>query len=105
MIDFIVVVLPTPLRPRSVTTSPRRTSRSTPCRMCDSPYQACSPLTDRSGSRESVSGISVPQVSLHDDRIVRAGRVIAFGEYLASLQHGYVVTQVRHYRKVVLDHD
>ena len=40
MIAFSVVVLPAPLRPSKVTTSPSRTSRSTPCRMCDSLYQA-----------------------------------------------------------------
>ena len=32
-----VVVRPAPLRPSSVTSSPRPTTRSTPCRMCDSP--------------------------------------------------------------------
>lgn len=37
MIDFIVVVLPAPLRPSSVTSSPERTDSSTPCRMWDSP--------------------------------------------------------------------
>jgi hypothetical protein len=37
MIAFSVVVRPEPLRPSSVTTSPRFTRRSTPCRMCDSP--------------------------------------------------------------------
>src|SRR5271167_2167136 len=45
MIAFRVVVLPAPLRPSRVTTSPSRTSRSTPCRMCDSLYQAWRPLT------------------------------------------------------------
>jgi len=43
MIDFIVVVLPAPLRPSKVTTSPSRTSKSTPCRMWLSPYQAFRP--------------------------------------------------------------
>ena len=42
MIDLSVVVLPAPLRPSSVTTSPVATSKSMPCRMCDSPYQAFS---------------------------------------------------------------
>jgi hypothetical protein len=37
MIDFKVVVLPAPLRPSKVTTSPSRTLSATPCRMCDSP--------------------------------------------------------------------
>ena len=45
MTDFRVVVLPAPLRPSSVTSSPRPISKPTPCRMCDSPYQACRPAT------------------------------------------------------------
>ena len=40
MMAFSVVLLPAPLRPSSVTTSPGRTSKATPRRMCDSPYQA-----------------------------------------------------------------
>ena len=48
MTDLSVVVLPAPLRPSSVTTSPARTSKSTPCRMWDSPYQACRSRTQRS---------------------------------------------------------
>ncbi len=50
MIDFSVVVLPAPLRPSSVTTSPAATSKSTPCRTCDSPYQALSSRTASSGA-------------------------------------------------------
>src|SRR5574343_1341104 len=45
--DLTVVVRPAPLRPSSVTTSPLCTVRSTPCRMCDSPYQACRLLMRR----------------------------------------------------------
>ena len=40
MIDFSVVVLPAPLRPSSVTTSPAFTLKLMPWRMWDSPYQA-----------------------------------------------------------------
>jgi hypothetical protein len=50
MIDRSVVVLPAPLRPRSVTTSPAATSNVTPCSTCDSPYQALSARTARSGA-------------------------------------------------------
>ena len=49
MMDFIVVVLPAPLRPSSVTTSPSRTSKSTPCRIWLSPYQAFRPLISSMG--------------------------------------------------------
>jgi len=41
--DFSVVVLPAPLRPSRVTTSPAFTLKLMPCRMWDSPYQAWSP--------------------------------------------------------------
>jgi hypothetical protein len=46
-----VVVRPAPLRPSSVTTSPSLTVKSTPCRMCDSPYQACRPADAQQSSR------------------------------------------------------
>src|SRR5262245_31317902 len=39
-IDLNVDVRPAPLRPRSVTTSPLFTAKSTPWSTCDSPYQA-----------------------------------------------------------------
>src|ERR1700716_2406597 len=45
MTDLSVVVLPAPLRPNRVTSSPRPISKPTPCRICDSPYQACRPST------------------------------------------------------------
>ena len=51
MIDFSVVVLPAPLRPSSVTTSPAVTSNVTPCSTCDSPYQAFSSRTASSAAR------------------------------------------------------
>ncbi len=38
-----VEVRPAPLRPSRVTTSPGCTTMSTPCKTCDSPYQACRP--------------------------------------------------------------
>src|SRR5436190_19339795 len=91
MIDFSVVVLPAPLRPSSVTTSPARTSKVTPCRMCDSPYQACSPLTVRIGA----SGMPDPHVSLAHFRIVRHCRVVALGENAAARQHSDAIGQVR----------
>ncbi len=53
MIERSVVVLPAPLRPSSVTTSPGCTLNVTPCRMCDSPYQACTSASDSSGARAS----------------------------------------------------
>src|SRR3989442_10925211 len=98
MIDFSVVVLPAPLRPSSVTTSPSRTSKSMPCRMCDSPYQALSPLTS------STLGMSCPQIRLNHARILGHGGVVAFGEDLAALEHGDAIRQRGDHREVVLHH-
>ena len=50
MIDFIVVVLPAPLRPSRVTTSPSPTWKSTPCSTWLSPYHAFRPFTVNIGA-------------------------------------------------------
>src|SRR4029079_10027917 len=97
MMDFSVVVLPAPLRPRSVTTSPARTSRPTPCRMWESPYQALSALTDSSGVAESA--IALPQVSLDHVRICGDGLVVALGKDFSPLQHRDAVRQIGDHRK------
>src|SRR5437764_3303826 len=99
MIDFIVVVLPAPLRPTSVTNSPLRTSRSTPCSTCDSPYHACSLLTER-----SASGMFGAQVRGDDRRVLRDGQVVAFGEHLAPGQDGDSLREARDNAQVVLHH-
>src|SRR5438876_6244136 len=98
MIDFSVVVLPAPLRPSSVTTSPSRTSKSMPCRMCDSPYQALSPLTS------TTLGMSCSQIRLNHARILRHRVVVALRQDFATLQHGDVIGQRRDHGKVVLNH-
>src|SRR5438067_2974106 len=85
MIDFSVVVLPAPLRPSSVTTSPSATSNSMPCRMCDSPYQALSPFTSNS------LGMAGPEIGLDHARVLGHGVIVALGEDLAPLQHGDAV--------------
>src|SRR6266480_2701427 len=99
MIDFSVVVLPAPLWPRSVTTSPRGTSNCMPCRTCDSPYQAFKPST-----ASSTSAMAGSQVGLDHLRILRNGGVVAFGEDLAALQDRDSIGKRRHYREIVLDH-
>src|SRR5579871_1849096 len=113
MIDRRVVVLPAPLRPSSVTTSPPYTSKSMPCTMCDSPYQAFRPRTcSRGAALESrpwmppvpPSGMPRPHVSLYDVGILRHRLVVAFGENLAAGQHGDAVGQRRDDGQVVLDH-
>src|SRR5438093_11039836 len=83
MTDFSVVVLPAPLRPSSVTSSPRPISKLTPCRMCDSPYQACRPSTFNSGS-----GMARPDVSFDDQRVLRHRGIRPLGQHLAARQHG-----------------
>src|SRR2546425_866262 len=76
MMAFRVVVLPTPFRPRSVTTSPRGTSNSTPWRMCDSPYHAFRPATERSAA----SGMLGAQVSLDHLGITGHRPIVALGD-------------------------
>src|ERR1700720_4339505 len=95
--DLSVVVLPAPLRPSRVTTSPARTSKSTPWSTCDSPYQAWSPATCR-----RVSLMPDPQVRLHDVRIGGHRRVVALGQDLPPGQHRDGVGEVLHHAQVVL---
>src|SRR5262249_28053232 len=102
--DFSVVVLPAPLRPSSVTTSPGRTSKVTPCRMCDSPYQACRPSTASSGSLRVTSSMADTHIGLADFRVVRDLVVVALREHPAAREHGDAVGEVRDDRKIVLDH-
>src|SRR5438552_6896690 len=99
MIDFMVVLLPAPLRPTTVTNSPARTSRSTPCSTCDSPYQASRPFT-----LSSASGMLGPQVGRHHGGILRDALVVAFGQDFAAGQHGDALRQAGDDAEVVLDH-
>src|SRR6185295_2089202 len=101
--DFSVVVLPAPLRPSSVTTSPGRTSNVTPCRMCDSPYQACKPSTASNGWPDA-SVMARPHIGLAHVRIVRHRRVVALGEHAAAREHGDAVGERRDDAQVMLDH-
>src|SRR6478672_10904389 len=90
-IDLSVEVRPAPLRPRSVTTSPLCTVRSTPCSTWDSPYQAfrpamrrTSPAPDRFCPGSAMRG---PHVRLHHGGIARDLGVVALREHRAPLQH------------------
>src|SRR6185312_9393039 len=102
MIDFKVVVLPAPLRPSSVTTSPSRTSKLTPCRMCDSPYQASRFSTAKSGAPRSSMAHS--HIGLANVGIVRHRLVVALGEHPAACQHGFSFGWYGDHREVMLDH-
>src|SRR5881227_2271421 len=102
MIDLSVVVLPAPLRPSSVTTSPARTSNVAPCRIWDSPYQACSPSTESNGLE--TSSMAGPHVGFAHVGIVRHRRVVALGQHAPAREHGNVVRKIGDDAEIVLDH-
>src|SRR5690606_23615324 len=112
MIAFSVVVLPAPLRPRSVTTSPNRTSKLMPCRTWLSPYQASSPLTDSSGVAASACGfvakaasaMARSDIGFDHAFVLRHGGIVALSQHLAARQHGDRIRKARHHRQIVLDH-
>src|ERR1700694_1162328 len=101
MIDFIVVVLPAPLRPSSVTTSPGSTSNVAPCSTWDSPYQACraSPA-----SRGAALGLSMagPEIGLAHARMCRDRLIVAFGHHPAARKHRDAVGEVGDDTEIVL---
>src|SRR3954470_17140550 len=99
MIDFMVVVLPAPLRPTRVTSSPLRTARSTPWRTCDSPYQAWRPFTESSGS-----AMLRPQVRRDHGGVLGHLLVVALGDDLAAGEHRDPVGEAGDDSEVVLDH-
>src|SRR5437660_26416 len=103
MMDFSVVVLPAPLRPSSVTTSPARTSKLTPCSTWDSPYQACSPSTDSNGT-PLTSSMADPEIGFAHIRVGRDRGVVAFREDTAARQHRDAVRQAGNDTEIVLDH-
>src|SRR6266508_5211135 len=91
------VVLPAPLRPTSVTTSPCATRIDTSCSTCASPYDADTPLTSSSGLTPEV-GVDHPVVGAH--LVVRA-----LDQDLAALQDRDPVGQPGDDAHVVLDQD
>src|SRR5439155_6718366 len=99
MTDLSVVVLPTPLRPSRVTSSPRPISKPTPCRICDSPYQACSPSTLSNASTMAGSDIGLDHGGIPGHRGVGP-----LGQDLAARQHRDGVGEVGDHGHVVLDH-
>src|SRR4029078_4240753 len=89
--DFSVVVLPAPLRPSSVTTSPAFTLKLTPCRMWDSPYQASRFSTASTGlpvaaavggSALSRSGMTGPQIGFLDALVPGQFGIVPFREHV-----------------------
>src|SRR3954469_20736535 len=111
--DFSVVVLPAPLRPSSVTTSPAFTLKLMPCRIWDSPYQASRFSTASTGVRPtavtarsaiSASAMTCPQIGFLDALVLGQFGIIAFGEHLAAGQHGDDVGEIGDDAQIVLDH-
>src|SRR5215472_6607471 len=94
IIARMVVVLPAPLRPRSVTTSPAFTSKVMPWRMWLSPYQACTSRTASSW----VSGMAGPHISFDDLRIGGDLGVGSLGQHLAAGEHRDAVREVGDHR-------
>src|SRR3954462_15137195 len=94
--DFSVVVLPAPLRPSSVTTSPAFTLKLMPCRIWDSPYQASRFSTASTGARPTAvtmrsatvaSAMTRPQIGFLDALVLGELGIIAFGKHVAACQH------------------
>src|SRR5262245_1081173 len=107
MMARMVLVLPAPLRPSSVTTSPACTSKVMPCRTWLSPYQPC---TSRTASWASAMAGPVariragPHVSLDDPRVPGHLRVGAFRQNLAPRQYGDAVGEIGYHGEIVLHH-
>src|SRR5438552_15570663 len=107
--DFSVVVLPAPLRPSSVTTSPAFTLKLMPWRMWDSPYQACRSETERISAPAGLAAASAifnsamtgPQIGFLDALVLGQLRIIAFGQHLAARQHRDDVVQVANHRAIM----
>src|SRR3954447_26998679 len=113
MTDFSVVVLPAPLRPSSVTTSPAFTLKLTPCRIWDSPYQASRFSTASTGVRPAAvtvrsaifaSAMTRPQIGFLDALVLGQFGVITFGKHLAAGQHRDDVRQIGNHAQIMLDH-
>src|SRR5690242_3878910 len=99
-----VVVLPTPLRPSSVTVSPRLTSRSTPCSAWPSPYQAWRSRTASSGSLMLGPFMLGAHVSDAHALVLADGGVVAGRQHLTALHDGDPVAEIGNHSEVVLDH-
>src|SRR5262245_53059126 len=99
MMARMVVVLPAPLRPSKVTTSPAFTSKVMPCSTWLSPYQAL-----RSRTLSCTSAMARPHVGFDDLGVLRDLGIVALGQNLAARQDGDPLRQVRDHRQVVLHH-
>src|SRR5919201_10993 len=94
MMQRSVVVLPAPLRPTSVISSPSRTSRLTSRSACACPYQALRCLT---------SSIGLSEVRADDPRIPAYLVVRAVGDHPTLLHHDDSIGELGDNAHVVLD--
>src|SRR5712692_525992 len=94
------VVLPAPLRPTSVTSSPPPTRNDTSRTAWASPYQAERPATTRAGL-----GMGLSEVSGDDRGIFTDGRIRTLSDDAALLQHDHLVGELRDDAHVVLHED
>src|SRR5438067_6231032 len=81
-----LVFLTVPLRLRRVATSPSSIVKSMPCSRCDSPYQACNPVTSSSGA-PAESGMAGTHIGFDDLGVGRNRGVIALRQNAAARQH------------------
>src|SRR5579863_7481948 len=106
MIARRLVVLPTPLRPSNVTTSPSATSKLMPCKTCDSPYQAWRSSTLSSSlGRTVASGMTGPHIGFPHLGVLRDFGVAPLCQDLTAREHGNGMGEVGNDRQVVLDHE
>src|ERR1700684_3658543 len=100
---FRVVVLPAPLRPSKVATSPSATLKLMPCSTCDSPYHASrSRTSSRVRLAAIASGMTGSKIGLAHFDVLRDLAIGAFGENLTTRQHGDHVGEVGDHRQVRL---
>src|SRR5690348_13386472 len=113
MIDLSVVVLPAPLRPSRVTTSPAFTPKLMPWRIWDSPYQASRFWTLRTSGASAdlagasaifTSGMTGPQIGFLDPLILGQVGVIALRQHLPARQHGDDVGEIGDHTQIMLHH-
>src|SRR6267142_4870739 len=89
MMARMVVVLPAPLRPSSVTTSPALTSNVMPWSTWLSPYQPC---TSRTAS--CASAMAGSHVGFDHLRVLGDLRIGAFRQHLTARQHRDAIAEV-----------
>src|ERR1700761_9418199 len=113
MIDLSVVVLPAPLRPSKVTTSPAFTLKFIPWRMWDSPYQVSrfwTPSTSAAAglaagaSASFISGMTGPQIGFLDPLVLGELGVIALRQHLPARQHRDDVGEIGDHAQIMFDH-